>query len=233
MVLNSIWRLLRQRFEKKLPLEHPGRDLGQRPCASQELARLDPSIYRIFQQVHVPRLDDCGHTCIHHLVYSRHGIFVIHVQNDGGEIHGHDEDYHWLIGSPGQERHLVNPLVRNAYHSRCLARLLEIPEQLILPLVYFPNPCHFSHDHAPNLLAGSLASCIQSRRQELLTVEQMDRIDAALSQLRQTQGQAVNDNRSAWLTSDKILSMHASRRARIPLLMESIKAGTLPSGSRR
>lgn len=215
-----LWSTLSSAFALMMawPLWLIGRSLRQRstnlapdkPTALDELSSLPAGSYRVFDHLKVPRLNGMGQSHLHHVVVSAFGIFVIHCEERRGEIVGSDEDYHWQSGASGNPRHFVNPLVRNAYHSRCLARVLKITESWVLPLVYYSKSCRFSHAHAPNLVTGSLVQSIECHKQPLIDLAQLADIIEAMQGLDGSKQQP-----SGFLSAETILSMQRKKRLRI------------------
>jgi len=59
------------------------------------LRNFDPSRYRHFHGLYLPRPDGKGTTQIDHIVVSRYGIFVIETKNYRGWIFGSEKQRDW------------------------------------------------------------------------------------------------------------------------------------------
>ncbi|WP_143158019.1 nuclease-related domain-containing protein [Rubritalea squalenifaciens] len=68
---------------------------GELQVTSFGLKRLDPAIYKVFNDIYLPRPDGKGTTQIDHLVISRFGLFVIETKNYGGWIFGSENQRQW------------------------------------------------------------------------------------------------------------------------------------------
>jgi len=185
----------------------------QCPDVAEELGKLDSSSYRLFHQFQLPRLNGNGKTLIHHVAVSRFGVFVIHVKEESGKIHGTDEQYHWRLREAESDQHLINPLLRCAYHCRCLARQLELDEAMLLPLVYFPRSCQFSNPHASNLITESLALNIGLHQSVLMNDDELARVCARLQETA-TPAPPPIIREGNWLSSARILAMHDPMKVR-------------------
>lgn len=165
----------------------PGGKSGKRSgskdnTAASSLRRLPSGVYQVFQELHIPRLDGKGVTRISYVVVARHGIFVIHPQREVGLISGGPGDRNWICQDGGQEAVFTNPVIRNAYHARSLARHLGLPEALICPVVLFDQEVTFAHKPPPNVLTSGLRSFILSHQAELLSG---DMLAGVLKKLRE------------------------------------------------
>jgi hypothetical protein len=138
------------------------------------LRLLPAETYRIFQDLYVPRLDGKGVTRIAYVVAARHGIFVVHPQRETGVISGTATDRQWSSLNLGIETTFTNPVIRNAYHARALARYLNLPEALICPVVVFDQEVKFVTNPPAHVLTSGLRRFILSYQAELLSVEMLD-----------------------------------------------------------
>ncbi|MCA1962963.1 MAG: NERD domain-containing protein [Prosthecobacter sp.] len=181
----SIFVAVRQFGGKKKP-SSAGRSRSsstRQNTAASCLKRLPQDIYHVFQELYVPRLDGNGVTRITYVVAARHGIFVVHPQRDLGRISGNPTDRVWTAFDGGRESTFSNPVIRNAYHARALARHLGLPEALICPVVYFDQEVNFDQKPPANVLTSGLHNFILSHKAELLTEEMLTKL---LAKLRET-----------------------------------------------
>lgn len=142
---------------------------GRQNTAASALRRLPPEIYRVYQELYVPRLDGKGVTRIAYVVAARHGIFAVQPQREVGLVSGAPGDRVWTSKDAGAETTFTNPVIRSAYHARSLARHLGLPEALICPLVLFDQEVVFSRKPPANVLTSGLRSMILSHQAELLS----------------------------------------------------------------
>lgn len=132
---------------------------------------LDPECYWEFDEVYVPRFEGAGSTLLDHVVLSTHGIFIVHVQHESGHITGDINQRHWMCVNGREEKVLTNPIPRNAYHVRALARFLELPEALFFSIIYFDNPVTFASRQPAHVITRNLEQKIASYKAELISRE--------------------------------------------------------------
>lgn len=156
-------------------------DLAAGALAS--LHRLPKDRYQFISNIEVPRLDDRGTTHLNHIVLSPHGIFVIQVQEETGHVTGAKTDSKWKATVAGVEDTFVNPLIRNRYHVKALARFLGLPEALFHSIIYFPNVVRFETEPPADILTARLGRHILSHKAEIISPEVISRAFEALNPL--------------------------------------------------
>ena len=92
LLLLALFGSLLRRFLRRPKVK--GR-IGETIVSVGALKRLDPKIYRVFNDVVLPRPDGKGTTQIDHVVVSPFGIFVIETKNYGGWIFGDEDSRYW------------------------------------------------------------------------------------------------------------------------------------------
>lgn len=132
---------------------------------------LDPECYWEFNEVYVPRFEGAGSTLLDHIVLSTHGIFIVHVQHESGHITGDINQRHWMCVNGREKKVLTNPIPRNAYHVRALARFLELPEALFFSIIYFDKPVTFASTQPAHVITRNLEQKIASYKAELISRE--------------------------------------------------------------
>jgi hypothetical protein len=148
--------------------------------ALASLHRLPKDRYQIMSMVQVPRLDGRGPTCLHHIVLSRFGFFVIHLQGETGRISGAKADSKWTATEGDAVETFVNPMIRNRYHVKALTRFLGLPEALFDSIIYFPNVVSFETEPPANILTARLGRHILSHKAEIISPEVISRVFQAL-----------------------------------------------------
>ncbi len=73
-------------------------------------------------------------TQIDHVVISPYGIFVLETKNYRGYITGSEQGEKW---TQNKKYSIYNPLKQNYGHMKTLAELLELPEEIFVPIVVF------------------------------------------------------------------------------------------------
>ncbi len=102
---------------------------------NRSLEKLDPSIYRTFHDLYVPRPDGEGTTQIDHVVVSPFGIFVIETKNYGGWIFGTAKQRQWTQQIYRNKFRFQNPLHQNKLHVAALREFLNLPDTSFHPVV--------------------------------------------------------------------------------------------------
>ena len=144
------------------------------------LYRLPEGLYRCFHEVFVPRLDGEGTTRIHHLILSQYGIFVLQVQHECGEISGSAGEREWMARQKDGVRRFTNPIVRNAYHVKALAKHLDIQESLFHSIVIFDAEVCFEMTPPRHVLTVGLGREITSHTAIMITPEVLERVAEGL-----------------------------------------------------
>lgn len=83
---------------------------------------------------------------IDHLIFSKYGIFVIETKNYSGLITGSSKDKSWIRHDKDKNRYIHNPVLQNLYHVNFLAKLLDISEEVFIPLVCICGNCKLDVD---------------------------------------------------------------------------------------
>lgn len=113
-------------------------------------SKLDPSIYRVLQNLTLPTHD--GTTQIDHVVVSRYGIFVIETKTYDGWIFGGERDAQWTQMIYKRKYRFQNPLRQNYKHTKTLSDLTGIPHELFKSMVLFSGHSTFKTDMPENVM---------------------------------------------------------------------------------
>jgi hypothetical protein len=142
---------------------------------------LNPECYWEFDEVYVPRFEGAGYTLLDHIVLSTHGIFIVHVQHESGLITGDIHQRHWMCVNGKEKKVLTNPIPRNAYHVRALARFLELPEALFFSIIYFDNPVTFTSRQPAHVITRNVEQKIASYKADLISREVLSQVNERLT----------------------------------------------------
>ena len=74
----------------------------------------------------------------------------------------------------GRKSRFQNPLHQNYRHVRALAELLNVPEHVMRPLIFFFGDCEIKTLMPPNVLTRGLCTYIKSFRDEVFSPNQVD-----------------------------------------------------------
>ena len=139
--------------------------VGEKVVSQLGLKRLDPAVYRVFDDIYLPRPDGKDTTQIDHVVISKFGIFVIETKNVKGWIFGSAEQRQWTQQLFRKKSRFQNPLHQNALHVRALQKYLGLAAELFHPLVFFIGECEFKTLMPDNVRRDGLTGWIL-RKQE-------------------------------------------------------------------
>lgn len=135
---------------------------------------LDSKKYHVFNDVIIP--SNSTSTQIDHVIVSQYGIFVVETKNKDGWIFGDSNDEQWTQAFYKKKFKFQNPLRQNYRHTRSLAELLGIDHGKTHSLVIFWGKCQFKTQMPENVLNKKYTSYIKSKKQILLTNDEVDRI---------------------------------------------------------
>ncbi len=98
------------------------------------LSRL-PEAYRVMHDVMIAT--ERGTAQIDHIVLSAFGIFVIETKNYKGIITGSEQGAQWTKNMYGKKYSFRNPFLQNYGHVKALMVLLDLPQEVFVPIVAF------------------------------------------------------------------------------------------------
>lgn len=133
---------------------------GEKVVTRLGLRRLDPTVYRVFDDIYLPRPDGKGTTQIDHVVVSKFGIFVIETKNVKGWIFGSADQREWTQQLFRRKSRFLNPLHQNALHVRALQNFLGLAADNFHPLVFFVGECEFKTPMPDNVRSAGLKDWI-------------------------------------------------------------------------
>lgn len=156
--------------------------IGEAVVAVGALGKLDPVVYRVFNDIVLPRPDGKGTTQIDHVVVSPFGIFVIETKNYAGWIFGDETSRYWTQVIHGKKSRFQNPLHQNALHVRALANAAGLSKDCFRNLVYFVGEATLKSPLPPQVMTEGLAGFVQNFQVEVLPQEGLARVVAVLEQ---------------------------------------------------
>ena len=137
------------------------------------LKRLDPKVYRVFNDLVLPRPDGKGTTQIDHVVVSPFGIFVIETKNYEGWIFGDENSRQWTQVIYGKKSRFQNPLHQNALHVRALATATGLPRECFHNLVFFVGDATLKTSLPPQVMTEGLVSYIRGHQTEVIPSKEL------------------------------------------------------------
>lgn len=147
------------------------------------LDRLDPTTYRAFHDLYVPRPDGEGTTQIDHVVVSPFGIFVIETKNYGGWIFGTEKQRQWTQQIYRNKFRFQNPLHQNNLHIDALSEFLNLPDEPLHSVIFFIGQAEFKTRMPDNVISKGLIKWIQKHQTRYLDPTTVDEVNATLSDL--------------------------------------------------
>ena len=150
------------------------------------LRKLDPTLYRCFHDLYLPRPDGNGSTQIDHVVVSPFGIFVIETKNSKGWIFGSEGHPKWSQQIDHRKSTFQNPLRQNLLHVRALMNLLGLPENRFHPVVVFIGDCEFKTPMPSNVLNQGLLPWMKNHETPILGPAALQRALSCLDELKRT-----------------------------------------------
>lgn len=142
--------------------------LGEKMVIHAGLKKLDPGVYRHFNDLYLSRSDGKGSTQIDHVVVSPFGIFVIETKNYKGWIFGSEKQSQWTQQIFRKKHRFQNPLCQNHLHVRALVEFLGIPEDRFHSVVFFIGETEFKTEMPDNVLNRGLIPWITKHTTPLL-----------------------------------------------------------------
>lgn len=143
---------------------------------------LDCRQYHVFNNIIIQR--ESWSTQIDHIIVSKYGVFVVETKNRSGWIFGNQTDNQWTQVLFHKKYYFQNPLRQNHVHTKNLARLIGIDQSKIYSLINFCGGCHFKTRMPENVLNNKYTGYIKSKKQVLLTNNEVDRICHELQRVK-------------------------------------------------
>ncbi len=103
----------------------------------QELKKLPKDKYMVINDVMLKNNDNTHQ--IDHLIISQFGIFVIEMKNYYGLILGNDHKDKWIQYLGKKKSYFLNPIYQNYGHVKALEELLNLDNNVFIPIVCFSN----------------------------------------------------------------------------------------------
>ncbi|MCI8611293.1 MAG: NERD domain-containing protein [Clostridiales bacterium] len=133
------------------------------------LSTLPQEQYQILNNVMLCKKDGKT-TQIDHIVISLYGIFVIETKNYRGYITGSVQGEKW---TQNKKYTFYNPLKQNYGHMKTLAELLELTEDMFIPIVVFSTGANVKVQSKKIVYTTQLRKAIRSYKSTKLSTDQM------------------------------------------------------------
>lgn len=163
--------------------------VGEAVVSVGALKRLDPKVYRVFNDIVLPRPDGNGTTQIDHVVVSPFGIFVIETKNYAGWIFGDENSRTWTQVIYQKKSRFQNPLHQNALHVSALVKATGLPREWFHNLVYFAGDATLKTSLPRQVMTEGLVSFICGHRVEVVPPKEVARAVEVLEGARATAGE--------------------------------------------
>ena len=168
--------ILRRNREKSSVVKNSSRPRSRPGNPTLSSLRCLPEKYHWLSELYIPRLEDDGTTKIHHVVLSPYSIFVLHVQRESGKIHWQAKSRDWFARQQDTKRSFTNPILRNQYHIKALAKYLEAPEALFHSYVIFESEVKFETKPPPEVLTEGVGRAILSHSSEIISHAMLEKM---------------------------------------------------------
>lgn len=145
---------------------------------------LDKDEYHLIKDVTLPTKDG-GTTQIDHIVVSCYGIFVVETKNMQGWIFGGEHQREWTQKIYKHSSKFQNPLRQNYKHLKVLEECLGVDPACLHSVIVFAGDCTFKTPIPENVVySGGYRSYLKSKRQEILTEQQVQEYIALINACR-------------------------------------------------
>jgi hypothetical protein len=147
--------------------------------------------YQLLNNVLLPSED--GTTQVDLILVSKFGVFVIREKDRPGEIHGDANSEEWKQITGAMTSTFKNPLHQNGKHVRTVMDLARLDEQKVHSLIAFSGLAKFATEMPGNVTAGmDFLNYIKSKRQQILSVDDITKITRAIELARFKPARAAN-----------------------------------------
>lgn len=114
---------------------------------------LDNDVYHPIHNIMLATPD--GTTQIDHIFVSIYGIFIIETKNMKGWIFGSPNQKTWTQVTFTGKYKFQNPIRQNYKHTQAIKKLLNLREEIIIPVVVFIGDCEFKTQMPENVIKGT------------------------------------------------------------------------------
>lgn len=153
--------------------------LGELKASFNMWLFLDSNTYKRFHDIIIPSSN--GTTQIDHVLVSKFGIFIIETKNKGGWIFGDENKPKWTQSFFGKNFSFQNPLRQTYRQKKVLSQFLSVDDSCIHTVIYFVGDCKFKTQLPSNVINSGLGRYIKSFTHEVLSVDDVNQIEAELS----------------------------------------------------
>lgn len=142
--------------------------------------------YHIFNNIIIQ--SKSGSTQVDHVIVSKYGVFVVETKNKEGWIFGDPMQDQWTQIIFNKKYRFQNPLRQNYAHTKSLENYLKIDPGKIHSLIIFWGSCEFKTPMPDNVLNNSYTPYIKSKKQCLLTEDEVELICSELKKVKDSMG---------------------------------------------
>lgn len=147
----------------------------------ESLVKFNASLYldkSIYHGIHNVTLDvEDGTTQIDHIFVSRFGVFVVETKNYKGWIFGGEHQSTWTQKIYKKTFKFQNPLRQNYKHLKALEAILEVPTEIMKPVIVFMGDSTFKTEMPSNVThARGYTRYILSLTQPILSDAEVARL---------------------------------------------------------
>lgn len=133
---------------------------------------LDRRTYHLLRDVTLPTED--GSTQIDHIIVSRYGVFVVETKRMQGWIFGREREPYWTQQIYRHKQRFQNPLRQNYKHTRALIELLDLPEEVVKPMIVFLGGARLMKEVPESVTTGwDFLGYIKAQTEVLLQEEEV------------------------------------------------------------
>jgi len=141
--------------------------IGEKKTALHLWRSLDKKNYFIYNDLILPSSN--GTSQIDHLIVSRFGLFIIETKYMTGWIYGKPFRNKWVQNIYGKKYFFQNPLQQVYRQSKVLSEFLGLPENKIIPIIYFNGFSTFRNEMPRNIIDDKLGLYVKKYNGFLLS----------------------------------------------------------------
>ena len=135
-----------------------------------ELKKLPKNKYKLLNDIMIE--DEKGTHQIDHIVISKYGIFVIEMKNYYGLIIGNQYKEKWYQYLGKNKFIFHNPMYQNYGHVKTLSNVLNLDEELFIPITCFSNQVKLKvTSNKPVVQVGTINRNILKYTEEIITCD--------------------------------------------------------------
>lgn len=148
-----------------------------------ELNKLEPSEYKILNNIYLPTEGDISQTEIDHVVVSNYGVFCIETKAIGGAIYGNASDKKWVSYIHGKAFFFSNPCRQNYKHTQVLKKYIN--KKCVFSIIVFTHAPEVRVAKTSEVVVGTenlIARIMSFKKQVLIDTEKEEIYNLLLAQ---------------------------------------------------